>query len=116
MKNADERKSRYLMDSLPVRMGGLAANLARVGSVVAFPKGKIVVIDLFEESKFFIEWTAADFDVETAAELVDVQRKLVRWQRSIDTFWDDEARRMEFGAEAKYISDRLLAKSGLLNQ
>lgn len=115
MKNLEDRKVRYLQDSLPIRIGGLAANLARVGSFVVFPQGKIAVGDLLQESKYFIEWTAAEFDVETAVELVNVQRKLVLLQKNIDRFWDNEAIRMEVGAEAKRISDRLIARSGLLN-
>ena len=96
-------------------MGGLAANLARVGSFVAFPKGKIAVDSLLRESKYFIEWTAAEFVPETAAQLVDIQRKLIRWQKQIDLSWDDGTTRIDIGIEAKGLSDILLSKSGLLD-
>lgn len=116
MNNLEERKDRYLKDSLSIRMGGIAANLARVGSFVAFPQGKVAVGGLLEESKYFIEWTAAEFDIDTAVELVDIQRKLIRWQSSIDKFWDDEVMRKAVGAEAAGISELLIKRSGLLNQ
>lgn len=116
MTNLEERKVRYLRDSLSIRIGGIAANLARVGSFVAFPQGKIAVGGLLEESKYFIEWTAAEFDIAMTVELVDLQRKLVRWHRNIDRFWDDEVTRMAVGAEAIGLSEMLLERSGLLNQ
>ena len=116
MTNLEERKERYLKDSLSIRIGGIAANLARVGSFVAFPQGKAAVGGLLEESKYFIEWTAAEFDIDTAVELVDLQRKLVRWHSNIDKFWDDEVMRMAVGVEATGISELLIERSGLLNQ
>jgi hypothetical protein len=112
----DKRRERFLRDSLPIRLGGIAANLARVGSVVKFPEGRAVVESLLEESKYFIEWTAAEFELGTTVELVDVQRKLVRWQSQIDVLWNDDAQRLAIGEEAKRISNNLLERSGLLNQ
>ena len=116
MKNIDERKSRYLLDSLPISMGGLAANLARVGSFAEHVGAKVAVIGLIEESKYFIEWTAIEFDILTTTELVDLQRRLALWHRTIDVIWEDDTKRLEIGSQAKEISTRLLAKSGLLNQ
>lgn len=116
MNNIDERKNRYLQDGLRVRMGGLAANLARVGSFSGHDRAKVAVIGLLEESKYFIEWTAAEYDISTAAELIDIQRLLAKWQRSIDSIWNDSLKRAEIGSLANEISNRLLAKSGLLNQ
>jgi len=104
------------MDPLPVRMGGLAANLARVGSFSVHEGGKAAVIGLLEESKYFIEWTAVEYDVSTAAELVDIQRQLVKWNRAIDSIWTDADKRKEIGDQAREISTRLLSKSGLLDQ
>ena len=116
MKNLDERKSRYLRDSLPIRMGGLASNLARVGSYSIHDGGKIVVIGLLEEAKYFIEWTANEYDLSTTVELVDIQRLLANWHLNIDSIWNDSAKRKEIGDHAKKISVRLLLKSGLLDQ
>lgn len=116
MKNIDERKSRYMKDTLPIRMGGLAANLARVGSFSLHEGGKIAVIGLLEESKYFIEWTAVEYDIWTAAELVNIQRRLVKWNREIESIWADAVRRKEIGDQAKEISAELLSKSGLLDQ
>ncbi len=116
MNDLEAKKNRYMQDTLPIRMGGIAANLSRVGSFVKFAEGKVAVSGLIEESKYFIEWTAAEFDLETTVELVDIQRKLVRWQNSLDKVWDDEAKRAELGFDARNISERLLARSGLLQQ
>ena len=82
MNNLDERKNRYLRDPLPIRLGGLAANLARVKSFSMLTANASAVFDLFEESKFFIEWTAADVDVSTTEQLVDLQLQIAVWQRN----------------------------------
>jgi hypothetical protein len=41
------------------------------------------------ESKYFIEWTTTE--AEVAAELVERQIQLVRWQRTWSTIWPDIA-------------------------
>src|SRR5258708_6960230 len=97
-------RDRFLRDTLPVRLGGIAANLARVGSCSRNLANSPVVSSLINESKWFIEWTAADFlpdDVETASELVDLQRQLVRWQSGWDARWNDPVQRGEMAATAR---------------
>jgi len=43
-----------------IRLGGLAANLARIESFSNDPKHDEVVLGLVRESQLFIEWTATD--------------------------------------------------------
>ncbi|MFQ6008144.1 MAG: hypothetical protein ACE5K8_04250 [Candidatus Zixiibacteriota bacterium] len=47
-----------------------AANSARINSLSSHEQNFEAVESLLHESKFFIEWTAIDMDVNTAAELV----------------------------------------------
>lgn len=107
-------RERYLRDELPVRLGGLAANLARVKSFSDHPDHGDVVKSLLEESKFFIEWTVADAGPDAQAELVDLQVQLARWQHAWDSIWGDAARRAAVAEEAGAWSERLLEMSGLL--
>ncbi len=58
MKDFASVKTRYLRDPIPVRLGGLAADLARIGSTSANPNNGRVVQLLLEEARRFIEWTA----------------------------------------------------------
>ncbi|MBI5304958.1 MAG: hypothetical protein HY868_22695 [Chloroflexi bacterium] len=72
---------RYMQDELPTRLGGLAADLARIVSFSRNPKSAPVVSSLFEESRFFVEWSvpdliANDARVEDAEKLVNIQRGL----------------------------------------
>ena len=60
MKISDVKKERFLRDPVGVILGGMAANLARVKSFAANSANKEAVFDPFEETKFFIEWTAKD--------------------------------------------------------
>ena len=72
MKDWTTIRDRYLRDTLPIRLGGLAANLARIKSFSHNIANYKVIESLLEESKFFIEWTANATEVNTAAELVEL--------------------------------------------
>jgi len=86
MKDFASVEARYLRDPIPVRLGGLAADLARIGSASASAANGEAVHVLLEEARRFIEWTAAELDVDVAGELVDLQLSLTLWLR----VWEDE--------------------------
>ncbi len=114
MKDRTALRERFLRDSIPIRLGGLAANLSRVQSFAGHEANQQVVVGLLEESKFFIEWTAAETDLETAAELVDLQVQLACWQKAWHRIWNDRARRQQVAIESGRWSQRVLELSGLL--
>ena len=114
MRDRAAIRERYLRDALPVRLGGLAANLARIKSFSDHPDHRDVVESLLDESKFFIEWTALDAGLELQAELVELQLQLARWQRAWTHIWADPAQRATVAEEAGTWSERLLELSGLL--
>jgi len=103
-----------LRDALPVRLGGLAANLARVKSFADHPDHRGVVERLLEESKYFIEWTAPETGIDSQAKLVDLQIQLAHWQHTWKRIWDDPTRRATVAEQAGVWSSRLLEMSGLL--
>lgn len=115
MKNEATIKERYLRDPLPVRLGGLAANLARVQSFSDHPKNRDVVKNILEESKFFIEWTAREATLDVQAELVALQRQLSLWHYGWNMLWADETLREAVAAKAGQWSQRVLEASGLLS-
>lgn len=114
MRNYTSIRKRYLRDSIPIRLGGLAANLARVKSFTHLGTNDILVESLLDESKHFIEWTAAEAELDVAAELVELQLQLARWQRTLPNIWADPIKRQEVAETAKRWSDRVLEMSGLL--
>ncbi len=67
-------RERYLEDGIDIRLGGLAANLARIGSLSRRAGYSDVVSRLVVESGLFIEWTARDVPLEALAELAELQR------------------------------------------
>ena len=79
MKNLETIKERYLQDDLPVRLGGIAANLARIASCSSDPADWEAVQSMLEESKFFIEWTAPEAPLNVKALLVELQIQLALW-------------------------------------
>jgi len=62
-----------------------------------------------------IEWTAGEADVDTAAELVELQVQLSLWQREWDKIWQDSAQRRQIATASGKWSQRVLELSGLLD-
>jgi hypothetical protein len=116
MKNLSAIRERYLRDPLPVRLGGLAANLRRIHAFAAQEAGRSAVESLTDESKFFIEWTAAEAETATAAELVALQIQLAGWQRKRNVNWMDPEQRRGLAEQAGAWSRRVLELSGLLQR
>jgi hypothetical protein len=114
MKDWTTTRERYLRDNLPVRLGGLAANLSRIRSFAAHDASREAVEGMIEESKFFIEWTAAEAEVSTAAQLVELQIQLARWQRNWAHIWGDPVQRSKMVEQSAAWSKRILELSGLL--
>jgi broad specificity phosphatase PhoE len=116
MKDQSTIKLRYLRDALPVRLGGLAANLARIKSFSDQSRHSEVVERLVEESKFFIEWTAVDAELSVQAELVELQRQLARWQHDWQIVWANPESRADMAERSLVWSQRVLEMSGLLHR
>jgi hypothetical protein len=114
MKDWTAIRERYLRDDLPVRLGGLAANLRRIKSFAAHDASREAVESLVDESKFFIEWTAAEAEHNTAAELVELQVELARWQHDWSNVCSDPGRRGKLAEQSIAWSNRVLEISGLL--
>lgn len=114
MNNLAERKKRYLQDSLAIRLGGLAANLARVKSFSRNVANEEAVFSLFEESKHFIEWTARDTEIETAVELIELQLQIAIWQRQWQQIWNDEKSRNMIAQNSADWSKKILGTAGLI--
>jgi len=108
-------RERYLRDSLAVRLGGLAANLRRIRSFAGSDRNREATEGLIEESKLLIEWTASEATPEAAAELVELQIELARWQLQWNGIWSDPARRGQLAEQSHVWSDRVLGLSGLLS-
>lgn len=108
-------QERYLRDPMPIRLGGLAANLARVKSFSNHADHDEVVGYLLGESQFFIEWIAGEADLSTQVELVELQRLLARWRLAWHDIWNDLEKRTYVATQAGLWSQKILERSGLLN-
>jgi hypothetical protein len=114
MKDWKTIRERYMRDELPVRLGGLAANLGRIKSFSGNESNKNVVESLIEESKYFIEWTAREAEIETAAKLAELQLELVRWQFKLEQSWPDPIQRKQLAEKSSAWSQQVLESSGLI--
>ena len=111
MKDIASRKERFLLDDFPIRLGGIAANLARVVSFAGNPANRQAVLDLLDESKWFIEWAAPTADIDTAARLVEIQIQLACHERDLLSGKDDIDLLVSNAAKWR---DETLEMSGLL--
>ncbi len=102
-------KERFLRDPLPIRLGGLASDLARIASCADNPKNHAVVTSVLEEGKWFAEWAAPESPIEVREILARVQIQLAQWQRQCTAGRPDPLMR----AEARRWADELLELSGL---
>lgn len=114
MQDWQKIQDRYMQDELPIRLGGLAANLSRIKSFASNDNNQTAVGSLLEESKFFIEWTAKDAEIETAAELAELQVQLAVWSHSLEKIWQDVNQRQEVIKQSSQWSQKVLIFSGLL--
>ncbi|GAB4409498.1 MAG: hypothetical protein Fur0044_03060 [Anaerolineae bacterium] len=114
MKDWTAIRERYLRDNLSIRLGGLAANLARIKSFSDHPDHRDVVESLLDESKFFIEWTAPEAVLEIQVKLVELQLQLARWQHSWKDIWANPRERAAVAEQAGVWSKQVLVMSGLL--
>ena len=103
-----------MRDDLPVRLGGLAANLSRIKSFSVNDASGDVVESLIDESKMFIEWTAAQAEIHTAEKLVELQIQLALWQLQWGRIWNDSIKRKQVAEQSSLWSTQLLEMSGLL--
>ena len=115
MRDFATLKERYMRDSVPVRLGNLASNLAHISSFTRAARQSEAVHRPIDESRFFIEWTAGQMEVEKAAQLVDVQINLCRWYWSWPKVAEDRAETTRLSVLAREWSNEVLELSGLLD-
>jgi hypothetical protein len=109
-----ERKTRYLRDPVPIRLGNLASTLARISAYAARPDGRATVQNMLAEAVHFIEWTGPDVEDDHQSELARMQVELARWRLRwpiIEAAAQGEA----LSARARALSDKVLEWSGLLS-
>ena len=114
LKNLEEIRTRYLRDSLPVRLGGISADLARIASFAPLEDNWKVVQSLLEESKFFIEWTASEASLEEKSFLVELQVQLALWHRDWAEIHTNSNEREKLSQQASLWSQKVLEMSGLV--
>ena len=105
-------RQRFLRDPLPIRLGGLAADLARIASFSENPMNHGAVAGLLEESKYFAEWAASEAPLETQAALAELQVTVAVWERG----WLNGIPVAAMRAEAEQKSEECLVLAGLVKE
>ena len=110
----EKLRERFLRDTLPRRLGGIAATLGRISSSTRRTSDPQIVLNLLNEAKHFIAWTAADTEPETAEELVKMQIMITLWQHAWEQASQFPQQRLLLSVQAKDWSEKALDYSGLL--
>lgn len=114
MTDKEKLRARFLRDPLPRRLGGLAATFGRISSSARNSTDPVLVSNLLDEAKHLIEWTAAETEPETAAELVRIQTLISLWQRAWAEASQNPQQRIILSVQAKDWSDKAVDFSGLV--
>ena len=110
----EKLRERFLHDPLTRRLGELAATFGRISSSARKSTDPAIVANLLDEAKHLIEWTAADTEPETAAELVRMQTMITLWQRVWNDASQNPQQRLLPSVQAKDWSDKAVDFSGLV--
>jgi hypothetical protein len=105
----------FVLESIPVRLGKLATNLARIKSSMSDSKHEDVVKSLIRETMYFLEWIAPDLDIDNAFELASLGRFLTRWQFNWEQGWNNTDAKNQIIQELDIWSDSVLQMSTLLS-
>lgn len=116
MRSFEVLRARYLRDSWPIQLGGIASNLARLARLPQSLSQTERVENLLLESEYFIEWSVPLVPKDSREKLVELQLQLALWRRAQPLPWHDPLNREEVRRKAKEWSDRVLEMSGLLGQ
>ena len=120
MKNLQAIRTRYLQQDKATRIGGLAANLARVASFVkpdleADNSNNLKAVEtIIEESKFLIEWIAPDLPLDVQTKLVELQIQLSLWHLKFSEISQKPESLKKMITQASVWSKELLKLSGLM--
>ncbi len=114
-QNLNEKQIHFQGENIPTRLGHIASNLARIRSFsnIGYQEA---VISVISETKWFIEWTAAEIEPEQTEELVNIQVQLAMWELTWDDMWSDEKARSQVVEQSGIWSQRVLDMSGLLSE
>ncbi|MUG93265.1 hypothetical protein F7734_12825 [Scytonema sp. UIC 10036] len=106
----------FVQNDIPTRLHNLAAHLTKINLLSTETTQPDEAIRLIRESQYFIEWTAREMDIDTAAELVDLMRVLSGWKLNWESTWSDATARNQVTVQASSWSQRVLEMSGKLNE
>lgn len=109
--DTDQLRERFLRDSLPIQLGGLASDLARVASFADQPAAyRQLVTNVLQESKCFAEWAAMEAPKNIQVVLADTQSVVVSWSSA----WRKGVPPTTMRTEAERRAEELLKLAGLI--
>jgi hypothetical protein len=108
MTNLTYLQENFVQHSVATRLSNLATHLTQIQSLLHDPALMNLVNDLIDESRYFIEWTVPEMDIDQAAELVDLGRFLTRWLFDWEQIWSSAEVKNQIIQELGIWSERVL--------
>ena len=115
MENLDHLRSSYLSKPLSQRLNDLASNLKQISDSARDTTVSETLPSIMRECEYMINWTAAETQIDFAAELVDMLRFISLWRHAWVDAQINQSLRTLLYLQAKKWSDQVLDYSGLLN-
>jgi hypothetical protein len=113
MNNWTVAEMAFRCDRLSLRMERLAQNFLRMESMSLDGVDAETVRAIVKESKVFIELTAIDLDVDSAFELLQIQRQLSRWDVHWIETWTSYANRIEMSTLSQTWANQIREMAGV---
>ncbi len=113
MISIGELKERFSKDPVPVRLGGIASDLARLAGLVRSNANNPSSIEnVLMELKLFTEWVAKDINLSAQETVLSLQRNLADWS----LYGFENAQSNDIEKQAQNWSNTILDISGLLRE
>lgn len=89
VNNLTDLEQTFSQNTVDHKLRNLATHLTQIQTLSNDPASINRVHDLISESRYFIEWTVPDMDIDQGAELVDLGRFLTRWLFDWEESWSN---------------------------
>lgn len=106
-------KEQFLHEPATTQLSTLATKFAKIDTHVNNIENELLVHQLIDESRFFIDWIAPSLhDFELQYQLAQYQRQLTQWFHHWETTWVDPIQRRNIATETNRWLEQVWQISG----
>ena len=110
-----DHQTKFMRHSTERKLGNVAVNLNRIAAYADKPDGNEQALYFIQETKYLVDWTAPELELDGQLALQAVQRSLAKWDNHWAQIWEDSEKKNVAQQEARVMSEQILAMAGLNN-